>query len=111
MVAGADGAAFSDAIWIVGFAGEKAFVDRLEMLKFLIVETEEKRRDDPISVAVSAPVFDGKNGESFAKIALQCDAMEESGVVRGRIRRGIAKGGEIIFEPTSNPLACILERF
>src|ERR1700730_12848474 len=81
------------------------------MLKFLIVETEKKGRYDPISVPVSTPVFDGKNGESFPKIALQCDTMEEGRVIFGRIGRGIVERGEIIFEPTSNPPACILERF
>src|SRR5260370_15890975 len=64
-----------------------------------------------MGVAMSAPVFDGKNRKRFPKIALQCDAMKESGIVRSRIGSGIVEGGEIIFEPSSNPLACILERF
>ena len=81
------------------------------MLKFLIVETEEKRGDDPIRVAVSAPVFDGKNGERFPKIALQCGPMEEGRIVRGRIDRGIVERGEVVLESTSNSLACVLERF
>jgi hypothetical protein len=39
------------------------------MLKFLIVESEQKCRHNPVRMAVSAPVFNSNYRECFAKIS------------------------------------------
>lgn len=104
-------AAFSYPIWVIGLAGEKSFVNRLKMLKLLIVYTEKKRWDDPIRMTVSTPVLDRENCESLPQIALQRDAMKNRRIVCGRICRRIVEGREVVFKPTSDPPSCIVKRF
>src|SRR5580692_2040466 len=81
------------------------------MLKFLVVEPEQERRYDPISMAVSAPVLDSQHCERFPEIALQRHTVKKCRVIRRRIMRRIVKWGKIIFEATTNAQACIFEGF
>ena len=110
IIAGTARASLRHAVGVVSFPGEKALIDRLEMLKLLIVQTEEKRWNQPIRMAMSTPVLDRENRKRFSQIALQRVAIKERGVVRGRIDSWIVKGRKIVFEPTSNPSAHILKR-
>jgi hypothetical protein len=81
------------------------------MLKFLIVESEQKCRHNPVRMAVSAPVFNSNYRECFAKISLQGYTMKKRRVIRGRIVCRIAEGRKIVFEAATNTQACIFECF
>jgi len=64
------------------------------MLKFLIVQPEQKRRYDPIHMAVGAPVLDRQHCERFPEITLHRYTMKKRRIIRGGIRCRIAEGGK-----------------
>jgi hypothetical protein len=59
---------------------------------------------------MSTPVFDCDHCERFSKVTLQGRAMKKRGIVRSGVCRRIIKGREIVFKPTPNPPARIVER-
>jgi len=79
------------------------------MLKFLIVQPEQKRRYDPIHMAVGAPVLDRQHCERFPEITLHRYTMKKRRIIRG-IRCRIAEGGKIVFKAPANSSASVFER-
>ena len=80
------------------------------MLKFLIVQPEQKRGYDPIHMAAGAPVLDRQHCERFPGITLQRYTMKKRRIIRGGIRCRIAEGGKIVFKAPANSPASVFER-
>ncbi len=111
IVAGTAEALLGWGIGVMPFGVTLALVDELEMLELLVVETEEEGGYEPISVAESAPVLNGKPGEKFAEIALQGRAVQTGGIVRGRVGGRRCVGRQRIVKSTAQPTACVVVGF
>ena len=110
IITGAPGSLLGPLIGIVGLTGSQALIDCLKMLKFLIVQPEQKWGYDPIHMAVGTPVLDRQHCESFPEITLQRYAMKKRRIIRGGIKCRIAEGGKIVFKAPANSSASVFER-
>ncbi|SEG17011.1 hypothetical protein SAMN04488115_103457 [Bosea lathyri] len=98
-------------IWIVRFTRQKAFVDQVQMLEFLIVKAEEERWNHPIGVSDRSEVLHREHAKRFPKIPLKRYAIEHRRIMCGRVMRRIIEGRQIVLEARSYPTPGIVQRF
>ena len=85
-------------IGFVRLTRQEAFVDQIEMLKFLIVKTEKQSRNHPIRMADRSEVLHREHTRRFSKIALKRYAIEHRGIMCGRVMRGVVERRKIVLE-------------